>query len=186
MIEEYADRMIGSWKQDNFSWFDQPDDAERRCIIYTYNRDSTLREVSNAKFIEKKLSPFAEDGSVTYEHAIHWAVGWVEGYSLLVRGPNGEITPAFRAWYDIHEQLMAYPVLDEDDLSQREHDAGIEAIQGNAPMDVDTDDFPQAWEEMVAAWLYQNQPEAMEDVDGRGPYPEEDDILAALKGAGLI
>ena len=110
------------------------DDADQWAIIYTHNRDSGLLDQSNASVIEKALEPFTEgnDPDVVFESHSHWAVGHVDGASLRVFDQQGNITEAFRVYFELLEQMEAYPALDESDLSQREHEATQSNIEDAA------------------------------------------------------
>lgn len=57
-----------------------------------------------------------ETGDVRTVEFSHWAVGWIE--HILIR-PN---TLAHETALELEAKLANYPVLDEDDLSQREYD----------------------------------------------------------------
>ena len=61
------------------------------------------------------------------EHHTHWAVGWVDGYAIRVYR-RGRITKAFRTCHDLQSRLADYPVLDEDDYSNRVYEATLENI----------------------------------------------------------
>ena len=136
-IEEAAKKAAANWQKfDSFIWFRDRDldDADQWAIVYTHNRDSGLLDQSNASVIEKALEPFTEgnDPDVVFESHSHWAVGHVDGASLRVFDQHGEITPAFRAYFELLEQMEAYPALDESDLSQREHEATQSNIEDAA------------------------------------------------------
>lgn len=128
-LDDAAAQARGNWlKFDSFAWHDRPDNAEEWAIVYTHNRDSDLVAQSNASVIEKALALFLEsdEPDVVSEHHGHWACGWIDGYAIRVYR-NGEITPAFHAYYDLVASLEDYPVLDEEDLSRRESEASRES-----------------------------------------------------------
>jgi hypothetical protein len=80
-------------------------------------RDSGCLKVSNFETARKRLEAI-DPGAVAVESETHWAVGWVE--TLLV---NPDSPQAVAEAERIRESLEDYPVLDEDDLSDREYEA---------------------------------------------------------------
>ena len=108
---------------DSFAWFRESEiaDPDNWAIIYTHNRDSGLLDQSNADAIAEAMEPFTEgdDPDVVMESHDHWAVGHVDGFSIRVYR-NGEITEAFKTYHDLMEQMDGYPILDEEDYSNRE------------------------------------------------------------------
>ena len=125
-IETCAKKCVGNWRSwSNFGWHYQPEDSNQWFILYTHNRDSDVLELSNADVIEEELSKFDHDTCRVEDHN-HWAVGWIKGFSIRVYDSEGNITPAFKAVYDIANQLSDYPVLDESDFSERETEVANE------------------------------------------------------------
>ena len=108
-------------------------DPDNWAIIYTHNRDSGLLDQSNADAIAEALKAFSEtdDADVVFESHDHWAVGHVDGFSIRVYR-NGEITEAFKTYHDLMEQMDGYPILDEEDYSNREYEATLENISAAA------------------------------------------------------
>lgn len=107
-------------KFDSFCWYDRPDDNPQEWgIVYTHNRDSGIIERCNAESTGKALAPFVESGDVTEEHHTHWACGWVDGYAIRVFR-DGEITEAFRVYFDLLCKMDDYPILDESRLGEME------------------------------------------------------------------
>ena len=80
------------------------------------NRDSDLLEESNFACALKELG--GEGENVEVHRFGHWASGWFE---ILIVNPN---TEAAKEALRLEEKLNNYPVLDEDDFSQRRYDAG--------------------------------------------------------------
>ena len=119
-LESKAHECAGNHRTfDSFCWYDRPEDSDNWGIIYTVNRDSGIVDRCNAKEIDKALSPFVETGDVIAEHHSHWAVGWVDGYAIRVFA-DGEITGAFRAYFDLLCRIDDYPILNESRLSDME------------------------------------------------------------------
>ena len=126
--ESEAKQAAGNWQKfESFGWHDRPDDCEQWTIVYTCNRDSGLVEQSNAAVIEKVMAPYVRRGWVTEEHHGHWGVGWVDGYAIRVYRPDGRVSRAFKVWANLQAAIESYPLLDEDDHSEREHEAVCEA-----------------------------------------------------------
>ena len=108
-ITEAAKVAAGNWmKFECFVW-DRTrdlDDAENWAIVYTHHRDSGLLDQSNADAIEKAMEPFTEgdDPDVVFESHRHWAVGYIEGFSIRVF-KDGQVTEAFKAYHQLAEAM---------------------------------------------------------------------------------
>jgi hypothetical protein len=160
-VDLAAKELIGNWKTfDCFAWHGSPDDADERCIIYTENRDSGSLEKSNSAAIAEELKPFLENGDIVSESHNHWACGWVDGYSILVYR-DGKPTEAFRKYCELRARLDDYPVLDEEDFSERELEESLEIIKeigrGHIIEGVD-DDY---WTDKVYRKLNFSSPESI-------------------------
>lgn len=174
-LEEVAKEAAGNFKAFQcFCWHraGDLDDADNWCIAYTHNRDSGLLDQSNAEAIRKALEPFidADEPDVWVEHHGHWAAGWIDGYAIRVYR-DGQITDAFRRWYELTERMAGYPVLDEEDYSRREYEATLENIADAARPLLDDYDLPAHWEGEVFSWFWNNLQRAVESRDDRGGYP---------------
>ena len=185
-IDEAAKKAAANWQKfDSFIWFRDRDldDADKWAIIYTHNRDSGLLDQSNASVIEKALEPFTEgnDPDVVFESHSHWAVGHVDGASLRVFDHDGEITPAFRVYFELLEQQEAYPVLDESDYSQREYDETLSNIVDAAWRLKREFMLSEDWVAQVYSWLSDNDSSEIENRDDQGGYPSEESLRAAFK-----
>jgi hypothetical protein len=175
-LEEYAKQCQGNWRYfQSFSWSRQwdLDNPDNYAIVYTSNRDSGLLTQSNAMAIKSILQWFIGHNLILEEYHNHWACGYVEGYAILVYTKTGKITKAFKMWYDIKCQLDDYPVLNEDDYSQREYDACISSIQDELRYhDLD---------ESLACEIYSLLPDnEIENKDDNGAYPSWDSIVECL------
>ena len=75
------------------------------------------------------MRPFTkgDDPDVVWECHDHWAVGHVDGFSVLVYR-RGRITKAFRTWHKLQTRMAENLVLDEDDYFHRYYEATIENI----------------------------------------------------------
>ena len=184
-LEDAARESAGNWQRfDSFCWFrrDEVEDAENWAIFYTSHRDSGLLDQSNAAAIAKEMTPFTEgdDPDVVFESHNHWAVGHIDGFSIRVFR-NGEITDAFAKYHELAERLADYPILDEEDYSQREFDATIENLTDAIWRLKDEYDLPEDWESDVFDWFSNHNCGAIENVDDQGGYPEEDQLKEAFE-----
>ena len=80
----------------------------------TRNRDSGLLPQSNWACVDSSLENLEEWEIVRFSH---WACGWFE---IIIVKPNSK---AHQLASEIAERLENYPVLDEDDYSNRELEA---------------------------------------------------------------
>lgn len=187
-LEDAATEAAGNWKRfDCFVWYrDDIDDADNWAIIYTHHRDSGLLDQSNAHVINTALEPFTDgdDPDVVMESHNHWAVGHIDGFSIRVFR-DGQITDAFRKYHELAEAMDQYPILDENDYSERE----LEATYENIPLAAssikdDYEDLPDDWADQVYQWLSDNRCNALENTDDQGGWPDEDDLRDAFDALG--
>jgi hypothetical protein len=189
-LEEAANQAAGNWMRFScFCWdrlreIDHPEDW---AIVYTHHRDSGLLDQSNAAAMADALRSFSESENpdVVFESHSHWAVGHVDGFSIRVYR-DGDITDAFRTYYELMERLDGYPVLDEVDYSNREYEAAIENIEDAAWRIKSTYDLTDGWEAQAYEWLSSHRPGAVENKDDRGAYPSERELLDAFNGLGYV
>lgn len=187
-LESFAAHLAGNWSTfQSFAWHDKPVNARQCGIVITHNRDSSLLEQSNAAAVAAALRASDPDGTYLREHsASHWAVGWVEGWEIRVYDDAGNITPPVKALCDLSNALADYPVLDDEDVSAREHAAALENI-GDVGRRYVADDAPEGWAGEVFAWLWDNdQSELEDDGQGNGAYPSDDAVRDALGALGYI
>lgn len=189
-LEDAAKKAAGNWQNWTCFVWDREcdlDDADIWAIIYTHNRDSGLLDQSNADVIAETMEPFTEgdDPNVVMESHNHWAVGHVDGFSIRVYR-DAEITGAFKTYHDLSEQLAGYPILDEEDYSERELEATLENINDAAWRMKDEYTLPEGWESEVYSWLSAHRQRAVENRDDQGGYPEEDDLRAAFEALGYV
>jgi hypothetical protein len=166
-LEDAAKQAAGNWRQFGcFCWHRQSElnDAENWAIIYTHHRDSGLLDQSNASVIETTLEPFSEGDNpdVVFESHSHWAVGHVDGFSLRVFR-NREITEAFRAYHELKERLANYPVLDDDDYSNREYQTTLENIRNVAWQLKDAYALTDGWETEFVFVALGEQPQSQRE-----------------------
>jgi hypothetical protein len=187
-LDDAAKEAAGNWQSWTcFVWdrerdLDEPDNW---AIVYTHNRDSGLLAQSNADAITEGMEPFTDtdEPDVVMESHSHWAVGHVDGFSIRVYR-NGEITDAFKAYHELSEQLADYPILDEEDYSEREYTATLENIIDAAWRVKGDYTLPDGWESEVYSWLSDHRSGSVENRDDQGGYPEEDDLRAAFAALG--
>jgi hypothetical protein len=189
-LEDAAKEAAGNWQSWTcFVWDRERDleDSESWGIFYTHNRDSRLLDQSNADAISKSMEPFTEgdDPDVVMESHSHWAVGHVDGCSIRVYR-NGQITDAFKTYHEIKEQLADYPILNEEDYSERELEATLENITDAVWKLKHEYELPDGWESDVYSWLSDNRSGAIENRDDQGGYPEEEDLRAAFDALGYV
>jgi len=187
-LEDAAQDIVGNWKRfDCFVWYrDDIDDADNWAIIYTHHRESGLLDQSNAHVINTALEPFTDDDDpdVVMESHNHWAVGHIDGFSMRVFR-DGQITDAFRKYHELAEAMAQYPILDEEDYSNRELEATYENIPlAAAGIEDDYEDLPDDWADQVYQWLSDNRCNALENVSDQGGWPDEDDLRAAFDALG--
>jgi hypothetical protein len=183
-LQDAAKEAAGNWQSWTCFVWDRERDldaAEDWGIFYTHNRDSGLLAQSNADAITEAMERFTDtdDPDVVLESHSHWAVGHVDGFSLRVYR-DGEITDAFRAYHELSEQLADYPILDEEDYSERELEATLENIDDAAWRVKDEYTLPDGWESEVYSWLSDHRTGSVENRDDQGGYPSEDDLRAAF------
>lgn len=184
--EDLAKELAGNHRKfQSFGWSDRPEDDANWAIIYTSNRDSGLLDQSNAAAIAATLEvpEFADD--VHSESHGHWAVGHVDGYAIRVRDAAGNITPAFLAYAELRCALESYPVLDDDDYSEREHEATMQNIE-NVGRHMVKDDAPARWVVDVYEWFGFHDQSAVENRDDQGGYPSEGQMTTALSALGYL
>jgi hypothetical protein len=142
---------------------------------------------SNEQGINEALQQYTEgdDPDVVFECHSHWAVGHVDGASIRVFRPDGNITDAFRELCRINERLEDYPVLDEEDFSRREYEATLENY--SSEMWGRRSDLPDGWESQVYSHFSDNGMYGyVESRDDQGGYAPREKIVEALTALGLL
>lgn len=196
-LVKLAMESAGNWRDfPSFAWSraynDSIDQPDLWMIVYTVNRDSTLLDQSNASQIDKALSVFDETLVIPERHS-HWACGWIDGYAIRVFFPGTwHITTPFVAYAELQQKMENYPVLDDEDYSNREYDATIENIGSIIRFDIDTDlqitldDKSESWlAHKVYRWISDIDSNALENTDDRGGYPDKDLVAQVLIDHGF-
>jgi len=185
-----ATRMAGNWRHfDSFAWsraFDL-EDAKNWAVSYSSSRDAGLLGQSNEKAINDRLRPFTEgdDPDVDFERHSHWAVGYMDGLSIRVYGPDGAITLAFEEFCKIKEALENYPVLDESDYAECEYEATLANYRSE--MWAIRKALPARWDVDVYSWFSDNGLDRYtENRDDRGGWAPREKITEALVALGLM
>lgn len=189
-LDEAAQKAAGNWRKfDSFVWWRESEltDPDQWSIFYTSHRDSGLLAQSNAAVISKALAPFADgdDPDVVFESHSHWAVSFINGFSVRVFNSQNEITEAFRKYHELAEAMDDYPILDESDYSERKLEATLENIADAAWRLKRQFNLPDGWESEVYSWLSDNDPSEIENVDDRGGYPAESALKEAFAALGF-
>lgn len=188
-IEAAARQMAGNWhKFPCFAWSRgyHLKDADQWAIWYTCGRDAGLLEQSNHEQIAKRLAPYlrGDEPDVVIEHHSHWAVGYLDGFSLRVYGKDGT-TDAFREFCRIQDDLDAYPILNEADYSEREYTATLDNYRSE--MWATKDALPDGWEAEVYAWFGDHGLDRfIENTDDRGGWAPKEKITEALQDLGMM
>lgn len=188
-LDEFAIEMAGNWKKFVcFVWHRgyALADADNWTVYYTAGRDAGLLAQSNHAEIAKRLASFMEgdEADVVAETHSHWAVGYLDGFSIRVFKPDGSITPAFEELHRIREALDDYPVLNESDYSEREYQATLENYRNEM---WGQPDLPEGWEDEVYSWFSDHcQDRYIENRDDQGGYAPREKLVEALQDLGLL
>jgi hypothetical protein len=184
-----AKLLAGNWQDfECFAWsrgYRLPD-ADQWTISYTSHPGDGILAQSNEAIINKRLEPFSEgdDPDLVFERHSHWAVGHIDGFSIRVFRDDGNITDAFKEFCRIKEKLDEYPILDEQDYSEREYEATLENYCHEMWRE---EALPQGWEAEVYSWFCDNGKDScIENADDQGGYAPRDAIIEALQDLGLI
>jgi hypothetical protein len=188
-LEDAAKKAAGNWQSFNsFIWFRDPEleDADQWAIIYTHNLDSGLLDKSNAEQTAEAMEPFTEgdDPDVVFESHSHWAVGTISGFSVRVFDLDGNITEAFRAYFELAERMADYPVLNESDYAEKEYDSTLENFEDAAWRLKRQFVLPEGWVGDVYSWLSDNDSAQIENRDDQGGYPSEESLRSAFVALG--
>lgn len=156
------------------------------------HRDSTLIDQSNAheiKRIFEQADPNGKDWTIT--NCDHWAVGWVDHLSMQVYKKVLHTyvpTKILLVWQDIENSLENYPLLNEDDYSEREYNATLDNIEEAAGYyarqhDID---LPDDYSSTLYSWFSDCLPSAIESSDDTGGYPSDDELEQAFNALDWI
>lgn len=118
---------------------------------FSMTRDSDLLETSNFDSITADMEErFPDD--VMIERSGHWAVGWIDTLRVRVYDDDNEFTEAILAAYGYWQALQDYPVIDEEDYSNREYEEAMDMLEQALPSNM-KDDLPKDYIEEIWRWL---------------------------------
>ena len=181
------------------------DTFEDHYIVYSKTRDSDLLNLSNFHFIENELDEINDELSsdeiseeyYTIQRASHWAVGWIEIIYV-----HKDSTEMLMKADEIIGNSHDYPVLDEEDYSNRQ----TEQFEGNLKKEIkdfinnnheeidfrNSDYFiDQAMDDQTPKLLSDISRYISEDL-GHGVgydsenYPDIEDIILAFQSIGIF
>ena len=141
-------------------------------VLYTHHRDSDILQESNYQTIKKE---FINLPGVIERSANHWAVGWVE--TLLIHDSAEE---TIQKGIEIHNSLSNYPVLDDEDLSNREYDLVLEYSKDILNEIENAQGFFSCGE-----WIDEDIPQYLKD-QGFNKNMTEDEVIDNIYNKGLI
>jgi hypothetical protein len=151
------------------------------------HRDSTLLDQSNFDAAWNRLNElskhltipgddnFPESDSCQIIRMNHWAVGWVE--SIVIHPSD---VSAVKEAELIQEDMSGYPVLDDEDYSDREYQATMENILTSLRMLGFGADEKMGKD--IYNWLSRNDDYALEDCDDTGAWVPDNVIMEAIEG----
>lgn len=141
----------------------------------------------------KTLETLTEEELYTIERFASWASP-TENLMVKLIDDNGYPTIAAIKVLELLNRLADYPLLDEDDYSQRESDSdyqgNIDSIRSAMNSVMLIDETPDNDTGIVWEWLYENDPQAIESASsgysGAGGYIADEPIYVALYCLGWI
>lgn len=146
------------------------------------HRDSDLLTQSNSAQIKAFLEG-REDFNEQWEIVRYSCslVGWRDHLSYKVLDIKGEVTEIAKEIDGIYTHMRnVYPVLDEEDWSEREYDSTLDSIREQASYCGLIDNAPDGFEYEIYRWLSENADSELEAHDGFGAYPSEESIVECL------
>lgn len=153
-------------------------------------RDSDLMEESNADALIKWLESKTElEDLWQIQNASHWAVGWVDHLSFRVLNDDGTVCdPMVNFILEWKNKIDDYPLLDEDDYSDRQFEAFSENVESQIQyvlrQKYDDPDYSEEIFDKVWRYLMDKTNVDIGGNDGNGYYPGEDEILEILEKVG--
>jgi hypothetical protein len=111
------------------------------------HRDSSILEQSNSAAIQAmiKEAELTEDFETC--HFNHWAVGWIDELAIRLVTEDGINTRALVFFQNILDQLADYPILNEDDWSNREYEDTLDTLESCYKWDLESAGYvlPDDW-----------------------------------------
>lgn len=173
-------------KWSNYCPYDSP--PANWCIKHLSVRNSgELLPESNMAAVEKAFAPFFADGTAEKITEGSSLVGPIDGVAFAVV-LNGRLAPVAEVWNTLARRYQQYPILDDEDYSNRELDACEEYIAGELTRcgysGADEGKLDAACS--VYRWLSDNGYDSeLENIDDTGAAPSDDAITEALQGLVL-
>ena len=152
-----------------------PDHADWEVFPCGINRDSRLLDTSNWEVALKELDEL--EGYEVYRFG-HWACGWFE-VILLESG-----TPAHDKAIEMAKRMEDYPILDEEDHSNREYEATFENIECQLRMMNVVEELPDDMAGQLLSWFWEHDQSAVESRDDQGGWPTDEQMEEALTELG--
>lgn len=159
-------------------------------VVYSHNRDSTRLKESNWDTLIKQ---FKDNPRFEIHLFNHWLCGWVE--CIMIDGSKMTIED-YNEILKIINDLEDYPVLDEEDYSNREYESTLENMDNElsyALSDLESEglrlkDSMDSKDicKKVFRWLWDNDQQQLEDIDDSGGFPSKDSIKNALKAINIL
>ena len=170
---------MGDWKAQEDSWRgywigNKPDDAENWVAVehnqggsyHASTSDECLSE-SNMAYIQSTIIDAFPDDVITDVRAGDFAIRALrkEDPGDVAEGEEPMLVPteAWAEWVGIENALKNYPILDEDDFSEREDEMSWEETKTNVDYLVGhiedlepIDDLPEDWIDILMWHIYRN------------------------------
>lgn len=118
-------------------------------------RDSELISQSNSEVIQQLFDELVDSEDWEILECQHWAYGWVNHLSFRVKDEEGKPTDAIKLWLLLQDAIKEYPILDEENLHEKEYAAMNEDINWflNHTSEVDLETLPDNAELRIHLWL---------------------------------
>lgn len=128
-ITSVAAENVGNWRKfANCIQWDEKDPKTQYLVYFDTGNQADHLEDSNRMVIERELRETDPD-NVEFIKDSHWAVGWLNGAIITAIDENGEETAAWLKLIELAGALSDYPILDENDFSEREYNQLMDDIQ---------------------------------------------------------
>lgn len=171
----------------NFDYFgDKPLGDTRGIAPISIHRDIGLLAQSNWQCIIADLESESElSDQWEIMHSSHWLVGWIDQLIVQIYDDNGDYAPIMSWLVDVINKLDNYPVYDDthyyDMVFERTLENIVEAVRYWRHDDYELmDDLPEGYAYTLYSWYADNDQSAIENVNDRGGYPDDDQLTTAF------
>lgn len=150
------------------------------------HRDSSIREKANAQSMKETLRSdptLADDWEII--SCNHWLVGWSDHLAFRVVNAGGDISRVARVIKGMLDSLSEYPVLDDSKYSETELDATMSNIRNHYKTNGMVDDLPDDWADQMWSWWWNGDQGAVENSDGQGGYPSDQQFEQCARALGF-